>query len=417
MRVEVTNLASRTLRTIIPSHLCDGLFERTTFVFIKLLELVVKLRNNLTIGHRDPWRINRLVSPLHPATAVRDTSFLLNRGGAGKHEDLCLYLFRVHVRSLPERTCLTIEDIDINHPVQFGHGLSGLVGTGTTARGILPPCKESGKLILVHCIKEAQPGVVNTFINFRKITIGIFERNTRSIVGPQKTCHILRIILPPVKALRLLRFGCIFCIISGQCRLRCLRCLQIPWQDMKEETMISGTLYVGLTPECIDTTAGHAHVAKEKLNDAHRPDILHTYSMLGPAHGIHDCTGFSYLAGLRIFLIDLKKFLLRRAGNPGYYIQIIPRIMLFQKLVNTVGIFETFVLFNYPFRVRLKGPRRFIVFRVHKAGENAFVVSRKLDFRIYQKWSVGIILYIFFLDKIIVQQIFNHTAQEGYVTP
>ena len=30
----------------------------------------------------------------------------------------------------------------------------------------------------------------------------------------------------------------------------------------------------------------HSHVAEEKLDDAHGPDVLGTDGMLGPAHGV-----------------------------------------------------------------------------------------------------------------------------------
>ncbi|OPY88881.1 MAG: hypothetical protein A4E72_01259 [Syntrophus sp. PtaU1.Bin208] len=188
------------LRAVIPGQLRNGLLVWAAFLFVEFLHLEVDFRSDVAVGQSHARGIDRFVPPLVPATAVDDAPLLLNGGGAGQHKDLRLDLFGIHSRSTPEGTGLVVIKIDVDHPVQFGHGLTDLVGMGATAGGVHAPGEETSKFPFVHRIKKIEPGIVGSVIELGKQIVGLVQGGVRPVHGPEETGHILGLVFPPVEA-------------------------------------------------------------------------------------------------------------------------------------------------------------------------------------------------------------------------
>lgn len=61
-----------------PSHLGEGLFQRTAFLLIEFLESEIEIAHDIRIRKGDSRRLDRFVAPLHQAAAVGEAALLFD---------------------------------------------------------------------------------------------------------------------------------------------------------------------------------------------------------------------------------------------------------------------------------------------------------------------------------------------------
>jgi len=88
-----------------------------------------------------------------------------------------------------------------------------------------------------------------------------------------------------------------------------------------------------------------------------------------------------------------------------------------QKLVHATGVPECRILLDDAVGVRLVAPRRLVVLAVAESREDALVVPGKPEGRIHEERGVGVCLDVVGVDKVVVDDVFDHAAEEGDVRP
>ena len=110
------------------------------------------------------------------------------------------------------------------------------------------------------------------------------------------------VVAPPVGAVGVIRCRRRPLDMGSQRGVRINGYLQVAGQDVEQEAVVCGTLYVGLTPHGVNTATGDTNVTQQELQYGVGPDILSAVGVLGSAHGIQDCTGFTGGTGRGICL-------------------------------------------------------------------------------------------------------------------
>jgi hypothetical protein len=77
---------------------------------------------------------------------------------------------------------------------------------------------------------------------------------------------------------------------------------QVARPDVPQQAVVGGPLDVGFAAQGVDAAAGDPHVAQQQLDDGHGADVLGAGGVLGPAHGIHDRTGFAAFTGGAVWI-------------------------------------------------------------------------------------------------------------------
>ncbi len=138
---------------IVPAQVEDGLREYTA-IFVQLTDLFEQFDHNLAVALAVTGRLSRLVAPLAPAAGVCNRALLLHTGGAGQEKDLGFYLLGIHPGTPPEFGCFVVIHADVDHPVQFGQGLTDLARVGPGTGRVHTPAKEALDVPFVHLVKE-----------------------------------------------------------------------------------------------------------------------------------------------------------------------------------------------------------------------------------------------------------------------
>ena len=269
---------------VVPFEITDR-FGKRPAVLVDFLNLEAQFHNDVTIGHAVAQRFGALIAPLHPTTAIGDAAFLFHCDGRRQHENLGFDTAGINPGAFPEGTGFILEYVGVNHPIQVLEAFPHFSGIGAAAGRVLPPGKEPLECPLVHFIEEIQPGVSLAVIDLGEPVIAkVVGRHCRvPEKGLEHAHRVLWIVLPPVRALGIVAFGCPFLVIGSQRYIGCPRCFQVPGPDVPEQAMVSGSLHVGFTPQRIDTAAGNTHVAEQQLDDGHGADILNAGGVLSPA--------------------------------------------------------------------------------------------------------------------------------------
>ena len=148
------------LGCVVPFQIQDRLRENCIFVMaVQVSNLFKEIGQDFTVRFGISWWLSRFIPPLHPATTIGNGTFFFHRHRTGQHKDLCLNLLWIHTRALPERACLIVKDINIDQPIQFCHRLPCLVGIGPRTCGVHTPGKQSFYCVLIHLIKDIEPGI------------------------------------------------------------------------------------------------------------------------------------------------------------------------------------------------------------------------------------------------------------------
>jgi len=395
-----------------PGHPGERFLVGAAVLLVQLFDLEEDLAHDVAVGQGDAGGIDGLVAPLLEAAAVGEAPLLLDGGGAGQHEDLGLDLGRIHARAPPEGTGLVVEEVDVDHPVQLPQGGPDLVGVGAAAGGIHSPGEEPGELAFVHLVEDHQPGIVGPVVHLGHHGVRLFRRRIHAVHGPQETGRVFRVIFPPVQAVLFLRGRGFLLIVFLQRLEGSRRRAEIPRPDMEEESVVRRSLNVGLAAHGRDAAAGDAHVSQQKLDHAHGPDHLGAHGVLCPAHGVQLDARLVRLARGCVELVDLDQLVLGRAGDFRNDLGRVARVLLFQELIDAVGILKGRILQDDPVGAGLIGPGILAVFAALQAGENAVVVPGKLEGRVDQEGGVGVVLHVGFLDQVVVDDVLDHAPQE-----
>ena len=159
-----------------------------------------------------------MVTPLAPTTGVGNRTFFFHTGGAGQNEDLGFDILGVHPGASPKFGCFILKKVDVDHPVQLGHSLTGLIGVGSGASRVLAPGKKALEVPFVHFIKEVQPGVSFAVVQFRHPGVAkiIGLGSSLSEHGLEEAHRVLGSVLPPVGTDGIIGLGSPLLIISPQ---------------------------------------------------------------------------------------------------------------------------------------------------------------------------------------------------------
>ena len=65
--------------------------------------------------------------------------------------------FGIHAGTTPEGGGFVVKEVDVDQPLELGHGLAGLVGVGPGTGRVLAPGEESVEFSFVHLVKDHQP--------------------------------------------------------------------------------------------------------------------------------------------------------------------------------------------------------------------------------------------------------------------
>ena len=398
----------------------DGTGKHAVFLIL-VLNLLGQFTDDMTIRLAEPHGFGTGFTPLHPAPGIGDGPFFFDGGTAGQEKDLCLDFIGFHARTAPEGPRFVVKDIDVDHPVQLAHSLSGLVGIGTTAGGILSPGKKAPELFLVHGIKKLEPGIGFSGIGLGQPGIGDILIGL-GVHGPKQADRILGIVLPPVGALGIIAMRRIRIVVCLERRQMRLGNLEVARDDMPQQTMVRGALNIGLTAQGIDSTTGHTNVSEEQLDHGHGTDILDTHGMLGPAHGIHDSRGLVGRSRSRIGLIDLKDLIFGSTCYIGNFVDIVTFVMLFQKLKYTTLMLQAGIFLGIPVFVSFKSPVGFVIFATVVTARLAFLISGKkaileLEFLADNKGGIGIVDHVLLEIQLVIKDIFDHSAQKSDIGP
>ncbi|OPY88880.1 MAG: hypothetical protein A4E72_01258 [Syntrophus sp. PtaU1.Bin208] len=181
--------------------------------------------------------------------------------------------------------------------------------------------------------------------------------------------------------------------------------------------MIRGPLDVGLAAHGLNAATGDAHIAQKQLDHAHGPDILGSYSVLGPAHGVEFVPCPVRSSCRAVELVDLDQFVNRRSRDLVDDLRRVAGIVLLQELEDAVGILHRGILFDPSIPFSLVGPAGLVVFSVRQPRKDAVVVAGKLEVRIHKEGRIGVVFDILFKVELVFDDILDHPAEKGDVRP
>ena len=166
----------------------------------------------------------------------------------------------------------------------------------------------------------------------------------------------------------------------------------------------------------VDAAAGHAHVAEQKLDDGHRPDVLGAHRMLRPAHGV--AGGGRPVRPTRRAeeLVYRFAFVLWRSGDVRDLVGGVTGIVFFQELEHAVRVLQGRILLRTPFCLsgRTRSSCRISCpFRCSR--RTARPVRRPVEIRTHEEGGVGVIDDIFLEVELVLLEIVDHSAEEGDV--
>ena len=133
-------------------------------------------------------------------------------------------------------------------------------------------------------------------------------------------------------------------------------------------------------------------------------DVLNANRVLGPAHGVHDGARLIRNTGSAVGFIDFEQVFLGSAGDAGDGVQVIARVMLFQKLKDASRILKSRVFLGNPFVVLHIGPEGGVVsaFVLIKTGEKTILeVILFAD----DETDIGVVDGVFFKYLIVIQNV------------
>jgi len=179
--------------------------------------------------------------------------------------------------------------------------------------------------------------------------------------------------------------------------------------------VVGGALNVGFAAHGCDAAARDAHIAQQKLDDAHGADVLRPDGVLRPAHRVEIDAGAVGLAGGAVELVHFEKFIDRSAADLADEFRRVAGIVFFQKLEDTVGMLHRRIFADDARAVRLIRPGVFFIFPVGKAGEHALVVAGQFQRRIDQESGVGVMPDVLLEIQLVFENVPDHAAQESDV--
>ena len=394
----------------VPVQVLDRIGEGAAFLGVQGPDLFVELVDDVAVGLGVAGRGLGGVAPLHPAARVGDRAFLFKGDGARQEEDLGLDLFGVHTRAFPEGARLGFEDVDRDHPVELGHGLTGFVGVGGAGGRILAPGEKALESPAEHDVEQRQPGVILARFELGQVVVGRIQV-LLGIHGFEETGHVFWPVAPPVDALRILGDGGVLVVELLECRHGRRRGRDVAGQNVEQQALVRGALDVGLAAKRVDAAAGHTHVAQKQLDDGHGPDVLHADGVLGLAHGIEHGAGLLRFARGGVGLVDPLQVGHRRAADGGNGLHIVAIIVLLQNLEDAPGIAQGGVFFDDALFVPGKAPGRLVVrpFLGVVAGEQAVL---EIVLVAQDEGSVGVIDNVIFEIKIVGQDVPDQSAKK-----
>ena len=116
---------------------------------------------------------------------------------------------------------------------------------------------------------------------------------------------------------------------------------------MHGSTHVGRALHVGVAAQCVDTAAGDANVAKQKLHDAHDAAVLRAIGVLRLAKRVKDRTGLVGAARGSIGLPDLKEHVMVHASDAFDHFGRIAGVVSLHDIQNAARILQRFIALEH----------------------------------------------------------------------
>ncbi len=246
----------------------------------------------------------------------------------------------------------------MDEPIEVGQSFYHFVGIGVAPCRVLAPYEHAIDLPRVHHVAHVQPRIRLAVVCLGQPRIAevVFLGGLVAEERLEQAHRVLGSVLPPVRGLGIRSLGSVLFQIRFQSLLRRSGDLQIPGNDMEQQTSVRGPLNVRLSAKGVDSAAGYSYVAQEQLNDGACANDLRSYSVVGPAQSVQDATGLVSSPGGRIHLVHLQQIFRRSTRNLGHLFRRVSGIVLLEKLKDAPGILERRVFLRNSFFVPLEGP-------------------------------------------------------------
>ena len=190
--------------SIIPCELADRLWKHPVLL-VGTLHRLGEAVDDIEVGAAVCDGLDRLVAPLHPASAVDDAAFLLDAGTGRQNENFGGDSSRIDTRPLPETGRLMLEQIGDHQPIELVHRRAYQPRVGAAHHRVLAEAEEPFDFAGQHGVGEREKRVALTLesaAQLRQMSEVEIIFALRMFTPPrfQETDHILRRVLQPVGA-------------------------------------------------------------------------------------------------------------------------------------------------------------------------------------------------------------------------
>ena len=295
-----------------PVHLEDGIRQGAALRLVQFADLIEQGHYHIAEVAGLVAGLHAHVEPLQPAAAVADGAFLLNTVGRGQQKDFGFAGLGVHAGALPVICGFRVMDFHADQPVQFVQSGPHLVGIGEAVHGVHAHDEAAPHLALVHLVHGVHVGAVLARLQLGQQVIAevVFGRGRVAKPALEQADHVLGPVAPPVGAVFERGDRGVGFLVVGQALPGRTRHRQITRQDVVQQGVVCGALYVGFAAQSVDAAARHADIAQQKLDKRRGADVLHAHRVLGPAQGVEDGARLVRLARGAEGLVDLKQVFL-----------------------------------------------------------------------------------------------------------
>src|SRR5688500_13651751 len=229
---------------VVPREMADRI-RKHAILLVGSLECLGETIHDIQVGAAVRDRLNSLVAPLGPASAVDDAAFLLDTGAGRENEDLGGNSSRIDARPLPELRSLMLEQIGDHEPIELVYSRTDQARVGAAHHGILAEAEEPLDFAREHRVGEREKRIALSFETspqlrqVEKIEVVL----TLGVLAPprlEQTDDILRRVLQPVGALRIGRYRSDALQISLEINVRFDRQFEIARQAVPVQRLVGG---------------------------------------------------------------------------------------------------------------------------------------------------------------------------------